>query len=83
MDKKTASIMSAANAISLAKLRGIADRLQAGKEPSVREAAYAQKFTRTVSLVALTGWLEQLRDAMEFREDWEKVNIFIDNLRKE
>ena len=75
--------MHTASAISLAKLRGIADRLQAGKEPSVREATFAQRFTRTVSIDTLVGWLEHLRDAMEFQEDADKITIFIDNLKKE
>jgi len=75
------AVAKAANAVALTKMKRIAERIRQGEEPTISEASFAMKFTQSVQLASLIGWLEQLRDAMDTEEDSEKVQRFIDNMR--
>ena len=80
MDRR---VEQTANAIVLHKLRAIAKRTAEGREPSVREANYAQKFTKTVSVRKLVEWIDDLIKLLECTEDKELMKQFKDNLEQQ
>lgn len=81
-EDKAAAVRQAASAITLSKLKAIADRLhKTGKEPTTEEARFAATFVGTVRIDTLIRWLEQLKDAMECSADADKIALFIANLK--
>lgn len=82
-DGQTAVVMQAANAITLSKLKAIAERLHSkGKEPTTDEARFAATFTASVRVDTLIRWLEQLKSSMECDADAGKIALFIANLKE-
>jgi phosphoribosylformylglycinamidine (FGAM) synthase-like enzyme len=82
METKDDAVVRAASAITLSKLRSIAERLHSGgREPTTEEARFAATFVDHVRVDTLCRWLEKLRDAMECGADAAKLDTFISNLR--
>lgn len=81
-NKKTDAAKQAASAITLSKLKSIAERLHTGKrEPTTAEARFAATFVDQVRVDTMCRWLEQLRDTLECDKDVAKLEMFISNLR--
>lgn len=81
-DGQQSVVVQAASAITLSKLKAIAERLHNGKrEPTTAEARFAATFVDQVRIDTLCRWLEQLRDSMECDHDAAKLDMFIENLR--
>lgn len=75
-------VQQAASAITLSKLKAIAERLHSEKcEPTTAEARFAAKFVEQIRLDTMIRWLEQLRDTMECEHDADKIDLFITNLK--
>lgn len=70
-----------AQSITLSKLKSIAERLRAGKEPTIEEANYSQKFIRTIPRDSVVYWIEQLHEVMDSQGDRDKVAQFVNNLK--
>jgi len=82
-DPQHTVIVQTANAITLSKLKAIAERLHAkSKEPTTDEARFAATFVTSVRLDTLISWLVQLRDAMECEADANKIDQFVANLKE-
>lgn len=80
--KRADAAKQAASAITLSKLKSIAERLHNGnREPTTAEARFAATFVDQVRVDTMCRWLEQLRDTLECDKDVEKLEIFIANLR--
>lgn len=81
-DTQNAGVMQAANAITLSKLKAIAERLHSkGKEPTTDEARFAATFVNSVKVETVIRWLEQLKDVMECPADAQTVGRLIENLK--
>lgn len=81
-DAQNAVVVQAANAITLSKLKAIAERLHTkGQEPTTDEARFAATFVNSVKVETVIRWLEQLMDVMECDEDRVTVGRLIANLK--
>ena len=82
MSARNEAAEKAASAITLSKLKAIAERLQnKGQEPTTAEARFAATFIDQMRIDTLCRWLDQLRDSMECEADAARLELFIRNLR--